>query len=320
MNKQEWQRHRINNVTQSVSLLLALATILCAIGWAVAGWSGALLALIGGIIMAVISPKISPALILRMYRTKQLTHAQAPALMDTVTELSKRAQLEQTPKLYYVPSPVLNAFAVGHSDKGAIALTDGIIRRLNLRELTGVLAHELSHIRNKDTWVMGMADLFSRMTHTMSMAGQFLLLVSLPMMLFGGEKVIGWLAILVLIFAPAASSLIQLALSRTREYDADLGAVELTRDPHGLAQALQKMQQYQGRRFEQILLPGRKLPDPSLLRTHPPTDERIERLMALSETGESTRVSRIPDFERFNTLPPIQRVPRWRWHMMGLWY
>ena len=135
-------------------------------------------------------------------------------------------------------------------------------------------------MRNNDLWVMGLANMFSRST-SLLLLGPFLLLLNLPLILFS-QGMLSWWAILLLIFAPNLSALAQVALSRTREYDADLNAARLTGDPEGLADALAKIERLQGGWLEQILLPGRRVPEPSLPRTHPDTEERIARLMALN--------------------------------------
>ncbi len=317
MNAIAWRRHRLLNALQSLMLLVAMALILGALGWVVGGDSGLLWALVGGALLVAFNPGFSPRLILRMYGARPLARHVAPdvhALLDT---FAARAALPATPELHYVSSQMLNAFAVGTRANAAIAVTDALLRTLSARELAGVLAHEVSHVRHNDMWVMGLADLFSRMTSAFSTLGQMLLFLNLPLLMFS-EYGVSWLLILILVFAPTLSALMQLALSRTREYDADLGAVELTGDPRGLAMALEKMERYQGRFFEQILFPGRRVPDPSLLRTHPPTEERIRRLLEL----EPRATPSIPQVSRAIVPPDAYRSAerRPRWHINGMWY
>jgi heat shock protein HtpX len=186
-----------------------------------------------------------------------------------------------------------------------------------LRELAGVLAHEISHISNNDLWVMSLADSISRLTSLFSLAGVFLLLISIPMMFFEGS-VAPFVVSLVLIVAPTFASLLQLALSRSREFDADLEAASLTGDPIGLASALKKLEQQHAGLWERIFLPGRRIPDPSLFRSHPMTAERVERLLSLyPEEGRSPfGPSESPLIGR--NFQPVNRRPRWRYN--GLWY
>jgi heat shock protein HtpX len=310
------QSHRLLNRLQSVLLLLAMAGLLVLAGWLFAGMLGVVWSLVLAFVLAVFSPSLSPGFMLRMYQARELSPDRAAGLYRVVAELSRRAGLDHMPRLFYVASPVLNAFALGTPRGSYLVLSEGVLCKLTPRELTGVLAHEISHIRHNDTSVMGLADLFSRLTGVLSTAGQLLLIFNLPLILFSDYS-INWWAIGVLIAAPVVSALIQLALSRTREYDADIGAAELTGDPEGLASALHKIERYQHSVFEQILMPGRGVPEPSILRTHPHTRDRLERLRALQPRPASGRL-RQPDIPELVVQPARRLQPRWR--SMGMWY
>lgn len=316
-----WRQHAWRNRFQSVLLLVVMAGFLALLGWLLWGWDGLFVLVSVGVVAVLTNPAFSPWLVMRMYGARPLGHDEAPVLWRAVSELTARAGLASRPALFYVPSRMLNAFAVGTPEQSAIAVTDGLLRRLELEELIAVLAHEVSHIRSNDLWVMGLADLFSRATSLLSLLGQFLLLLNLPLILFS-QVTISWWAILLLIFAPNLSALAQLALSRTREYDADLNAARLTGNPEGLARALAKIERVQGDWLERIFLPGRRVPEPSILRTHPETEERITRLMALKPEFEDTthpwaRRATAPDIDA-GLGGRVQRVPHW--HMNGLWY
>jgi heat shock protein HtpX len=319
MDQELLAEHRWLNLAQTALLVSGMVLVLWLsarylLGDA-AGWYVAAVLLL----FLWLAPSLSPRLILRMYRAERLTPGSAPSITGLVGELARRAGLERVPEVYYIPSRMLNAFAVGDQENAAIGLTDGLLRRLSQRELAGVLAHELSHIRHNDTRVMGLADTVSRLTEMLSLLGQLLLIVGLPFWLLGLWDV-SFLGVALLIFAPVVNALLQLALSRTREFHADLEAARLTSDPGGLAAALAKLERYQGGWLEQVLMPGRRNPDPSLLRTHPRTEERIERLLQLAPEPART-------FQRFTApayrivLPPqfrqIQRVPRRGW--WGVW-
>jgi heat shock protein HtpX len=216
---------------------------------------------------------------------------------------------------------MVNAFAVGSPEHSAIGITAGLLRGLDRRELAGVLAHEISHIRRRDTWVMSLADLITRATHGLSVIGQVLLLLNFPLLLMGALTV-PWTAVLLLILAPTLSGLLQLALSRAREYDADLGAVELTGDPRGLASALGRLERLNAGWIERIFLPGRRVPDPSLLRTHPSTAERIRRLHELEgrPTSAEPPDRMMPEVPAGAVRIPVRVVRGPRWHLSGLWY
>jgi heat shock protein HtpX len=230
--------------------------------------------------------------------------------------LAERAGLPAVPALYYLPSPVINAFTVGSAGSSAIALTDGLLRHLSPREIAGVLAHEVAHIAHGDLRVMGLADFVSRLTSLFSLTGQFLLLVNLPWLLTA-EVNINWPALLLLVFSPQLALLAQLRLSRVREFDADLKAAALTGDPKGLAQALAHIEQA-SRSWRSLLLPGWGNPEPSWLRTHPTTPERIRRLLELVPATPAPT----PWLPGSGTVPgfitvPVTRPPRWR--IGGLW-
>ncbi|MDX1609556.1 MAG: zinc metalloprotease HtpX [Halofilum sp. (in: g-proteobacteria)] len=313
MQSERWREHRWFNAAQSLLLLLAMASLAAALGTIVAGAAGAVWALALSAVLVILNARLAPRLVLRLYRAEPMPEGRAGMLHEVVERLAERAGLPAPPVLYRVPSSMVNAFAVGSRQGSAIALTDATLRTLTPRELTGVLAHEMSHIRHNDLWVMGLADLFTRVTHAFSTFGQLLLVLNLPLILLSDYQ-ISWTAIAILIFAPLVSLLIQLALSRTREYEADMGAVELSGDPEGLASALQKMEQFHANYLEQIVTPGRRVPDPSLLRTHPGTEERVRRLL---ESGASDRSpvpgARVPpEFAARHDRPP-------RWYPMGIW-
>jgi heat shock protein HtpX len=212
---------RMNNLLHSGALLLALLALLCLIGWLLAGGFGIVWAVFLGIAPFIVGLRIHPFLVLRMYGAKELAPDDAPQLFAMVEELGRRASLAAMPHLYHIGSRVALVFSVGQGERAAIALSDGMLRLLTLRELVCVLAHETSHIRNNDTWVMSFADVVSRVTGTISLLGQILVLVNLPFYILG-DLSLPWLPLLLMASSPFASGILQLALSRTREFDADL--------------------------------------------------------------------------------------------------
>lgn len=217
---------------------------------------------------------------LRLYGARPLRPDEAPAIWSLLRALAARAGLPNTPVPYYVPSDIVNAFATGSRRLASIALTDGLLRSLSMRELQAVLAHEVAHIAQEDLRVMGLADSISRLTNLLALLGQVALLISMPALLVGAAE-INWIGLLLLAASPQLALLAQLGLSRVREFDADRMAVELTGDPHGLASALAKIERV-SRSWRAWLLPGWGNPEPSWLRTHPATEDRIARLMALA--------------------------------------
>ena len=278
-------KRKVTNFLQSAVLITGMLGLLATMGWSLAGNDGLLWLLLLGSLFLFLGPKVSPRLVLRLHQARPLSPHEAPGLFRIVRTLAERARLPRLPNLYYVPSRVVNAFAVGGPNDAALGLTDGLLRTLNREELAGVLAHEVSHIRNSDLWVMGLADGVSRVTGTLSWIGQLMLLFNLPMFVLDGYQ-FPWLLVLLLISAPTASALLQLALSRTREFEADLGAARLTGNPRGLAKALAKMERIQRGWLQRIFPVGHRIPSLPLFRTHPETEERIQRLLELEATPQ----------------------------------
>ncbi|MCG8489332.1 MAG: zinc metalloprotease HtpX [Chromatiales bacterium] len=286
MNSTRISRHKFRNFMQTVlllggmSLLLALCVELL-FGQALWFW-----VFISTAVIIFSLPDMSPRWLLHLYQARPISPDQAPQLWMIIEELSRRAKLKTIPALYWIPSKTTNAFSVGRTNDSAIALTDGLLELLSMRELTAVLAHETAHLANNDIRLMSIADLISRLTHLMSSLGVILLLITFPLMFLGYTPFSPW-GILLLIVSPSLSALMQLGLSRIREFDADLLAAELTGDPAGLAHALNKIAYPHGRFWQKLLFPGYRRPEPSLLRTHPKTGERIERLLEFGDRSDA---------------------------------
>lgn len=280
------RRHRLLNAVHTWLLVGGSLALLAVTAWAIAGTTGLIYAVGFGAVTLVMSRRISPAMVLRMYKARPVTPQTFPAGYRIVEELSRRAGLAVPPRLHVIPSNMMNAFAVGRREDSAIAVTDALVRSLTTRELAGVLAHEITHIRNEDIKVMSLADMVSRFTSTLSTMGLLAILFNVS----GFFPAVPWLGIIAMIAAPTVGGLLQMALSRTREFDADYGAALLTGDPDGLSSALTKLEQAWKRRLEGMMLPTSRMAEPSLLRSHPPTPERVARLEALKETMVAGRV------------------------------
>ena len=305
-------RHRWLNRLQTALLVLTLLGIAAVAGSLLLGDGGLWLALAAAGFTLRLEPAAASGLTLRLYGARPLYPDEAPDLWAVLRELAARAGLPAVPVPHYVPSGVVNAFATGSKHHAAIALTDGLLRSLTPRELTGVLGHEIAHIANEDLRVMGLADSISRLTHLLALLGQLAIVLSLPALLLGVAEV-NWPALLLLAVAPQLALLAQLGLSRVREFDADRLAAELTGDPHGLASALAKIERV-SRSWRAWLLPGWGNPEPSWLRTHPATAERIERLLELAPPPA------MPPFPSARFVPEVTVSPRPpRWRTGGLW-
>ena len=317
MNDRRILTHRINNLLHALLFLGGMAGLLALLGWVVAGGAGLVLGLGFSLLLALVGPRISPAMILRMYRARPILPGEVPGLHALVETLSRRADLPAPPPLFYVPSEMMNAFSIGTRDEAAMALTDGLLRNLSGREITGVLAHEISHIRHNDMWIMALGDTISRVVGILAFVGQLLVLVSLPVLLFK-YGTFPWVAMLLLLAAPTVSALLQMALSRNREFDADLEAARITGDPIGLAMALEKLESFQRRLWTRIFLPGRRLPDPSLLRSHPSTAARVRRLREMAEFPAPVQPLEARPPRLLEAWPVVVRRPRRHWH--GIWH
>lgn len=275
------------NRMKTYLLLAALTSLLLVAGQAMGGRSGLILALTFAVVMNVGSYWFSDSIVLRMHNAQEIGPNDSPQIFSMVQRLAQRAQLPM-PKVYIIPDDSPNAFATGRSPaKGAVAMTEGILRVLNMDELEGVLAHELGHIAHRDTLIM---------TVSATIAGALSSLGNMAMWgaMFGGgrshdEDEGGHPAALLVgaIVAPFAAMLIQMAISRSREFLADEAAAKYTGNPEALASALQKIEAWSHRIPMESGSPATAhmyISNPfsggmaSLFSTHPPTAERISRL------------------------------------------
>ena len=283
MNHDRAFSHNLRNRLQSLLLIAGMAGLLALCANLLLGGDAWLGVFIGLAASMLILPNVPPALILRLYRAQPVDASVSPQLTAIIQTLSQRANLKHPPRFHWLPSQTLNAFAVGSRSDSAIAITDGLLRLLSMRELTGVLAHEISHIQNNDLRIMTMADMITRMTHLLALTGVFAALIALPLMLFEAIS-ISLLGLVLLIISPSINALLQLGLSRVREFHADTEAARLTRDPAGLASALSRIDQVQLSPWRRVFMPGYRDIQPSILRSHPHTHERVERLLQLRDS------------------------------------
>ena len=266
-------------------LLAAMTGLMLLVGEAVGGRSGMTIALLFAGLMNFAAWFWSDKIVLRAYGAQPVGPQEAPELYSIVESLANRAGIPM-PKLYVIPDPALNAFATGRSPShAAVAATEGILRTLNRDELEGVLAHELSHVINRDT-------LTSTVAATLAGAISWLAHMAYFMPVgrdrddHGSNPLV---ALLTVLLAPIAAMLIQMAVSRSREYDADASGARLVGHPEGLANALRKLEvaakqipmrsasPATAHLFIVTPLSGRSLA--GLFSTHPPLEKRIERLL-----------------------------------------
>jgi heat shock protein HtpX len=278
------------NLLKTAVLMAAITALFMAIGSLLGGQQGMLLALVIALGMNFFSYWFSDALVLKMYNAKQVDETSAPQFYRMVRQLAANAQLPM-PKVYLIEEDAPNAFATGRNpEHAAVAATTGILRLLTERELRGVMGHELAHVRHRDILIS---------TISATMAGAISMLANFAMF-FGGRDSEGRstnpvVGILVMILAPLAASLIQMAISRAREFEADRGGAEISGDPAALASALQKIHRLaQGIPLEaaeahpetaqmMIMNPLSGGGLKGLFSTHPSTEERVARLMAMAQ-------------------------------------
>lgn len=284
MKRKQLKILRLQSMVHTGVLFASMAAILGGLGWMAAGLAGLKAAVVLTVLSIVLTPHLPAHLVMKAFRAQFLPPGHGPELYTLARELASRAGLDHVPRLYYLPSRNLNAFAAGTRKDPAVCISRGLLEILDRNEITGILGHEIAHIRNNDLLVMGAAAVFGRVIHLLSLAGQFLVILSLPLIL-GGMIQVPLAPLFFLVLAPSFGLFLHLALSRIREYHADLESAELTGNPRALASALAKLDAFQRQS-------GPRFPDPAgnLLNTHPPARERIRRLMSL--TGPARNMDR----------------------------
>lgn len=276
------------NILKTAVLMAAITALFMAIGAMIGGRSGMMIALLVAVGMNFYSYWFSDQMVLKMYNAQEVDETSAPQFYRMVRDLAQRAQLPM-PRVYLIQEDAPNAFATGRNpEHAAVAATTGILRVLSDRELRGVMAHELAHVKHRDILIS---------TVSATMAGAISMLANFAMF-FGGRDSEGRshnpiVGILVMILAPLAASVIQMAISRAREFEADRGGAEISGDPQALASALQKIEHYargipmdaaeRHPETAQMMisnpLSGGGLR--GLFSTHPSTEERVARLLAM---------------------------------------
>ncbi|HEX6503726.1 MAG TPA: zinc metalloprotease HtpX [Terriglobales bacterium] len=277
----------MGNTFKTAFLLTALTLLLLMIGRAFGGQNGMAIALVLAVVMNFIAYFFSDKIALATYRAQPVTREQLPRVYSVVERLTQKIGIPM-PKIYVIPSESPNAFATGRNPRHAsVAVTQGILNLLNDEELEGVLAHELGHVNNRDILISSIAA---------TIAGAITMLANMGKwaMIFGGfggrderDRGGGLAALFMLIVAPIAAMLIQLAVSRSREYQADASGAHYTGNPYALASALKKLDAY-SRRLPMAASPSTAhlfIVQPllgvnlgNLFSTHPPIAKRIERL------------------------------------------
>jgi heat shock protein HtpX len=273
----------MGNTFKTALLLTAMTLFLLFIGQMFGGERGMVLALIFAAVMNFVSYFFSDKIALSAYRAQPVTREQLPRAYEIVERLSQKIGIPM-PKIYVIPAESPNAFATGRNPEHAsVAMTEGILNLLNDEEMEGVLAHELGHVKNRDILISSVAA---------TLAGAITWISHIGLWFGGGDREDregggGWIGLLMLFLAPIAATLIQLAVSRSREYEADASGARYTGNPYALASALGKLDAYSKRdplpatpstAHLFIVAPLLGFSFASLFSTHPPIAKRIERL------------------------------------------
>jgi heat shock protein HtpX len=280
----------LGNWLKTTILMAGIVVLFGMVGGAIGGASGMLIALAIAGAMNVYAYWFSDQVVLRMYNAREVDAQSAPRFYGMVRELAQNAGLPM-PRVYIIDEAQPNAFATGRNpENAAVAATTGIMQLLSERELRGVMAHELAHVKHRDTLIS---------TISATIAGAISSIAQFGMLFSGGHNdreggVHPAVAILIMILAPIAAMLIQMAISRSREFEADRGGAEICRDPQALASALQKIHNYahnvpmataeQHPETAQMMIinPLSAEGIKGLFSTHPQTEERVARLMAMA--------------------------------------
>ena len=285
----------IKNSIRTVFLMTMVAALFMFVGSMLGGQNGLIIAFIFAMGMNFFSYWYSDKMVLKMYNAQEINRDSNRDIYEMVEELTQRADLPM-PKLYVIPQQQPNAFATGRNpDNAAVAVTQGIVQALNHEELKGVIAHELAHIKNRDILTQ---TIVTTVVSALTMLAQFAIFLPIGGSDRDGGNPIA--VLLTLILAPIAATLLQAAISRTREYEADRVGAEICGQPEQLASALNRIQQSVERMPMQVtdraakstshMFPvnpfkGAKGNFMSLFSTHPDTEERVEKLMNMSRTG-----------------------------------
>jgi heat shock protein HtpX len=236
----ESARRRRRSRLHSVLLLLQMAALLAYCGWVVANWQGVLWSLAASAMMLVAFRFMSTGVFLKALNARTLAWREAPGLYRMLDDLCRAAGVKHSPLLCCVTGSAPVAFTIGSGDAAAVVLSESLTRRMSARQMRGILAHEIIHLRNADLTVMQLAVAVGRLTRVVSQIAFLLVFLGLVLRAVS-TSALPLLPLMVLALAPLGISLLQLALARTREAEADLEAAELTGDPLGLASALIKM-------------------------------------------------------------------------------
>lgn len=307
------------SVLQAAALLVAFALLLGLALWSLLGPLTVIVVIAAVAVIVAASIYAAPATIMSFYGARPHQSGNIAQMQELLVELARRAELPRQPELYVIPSTLVSSFSYGLPERSTIAVTEGLLRRMTMREVAAILAHETSQIRRGNLFLPAIADFITRAAQLMYYAGLALTALNL-WHIITGDDLVSWWSILLLILAPALLNTLQLSLPRAHIFDIDRKAALLTGDSLGLASAVARLDASTGSIVEDLIppVPARRVPQPSLLRCPPAAQRRIARLHAFEappmpplDTSEGPRISLVG-------VGPIEMRPRYRWP--GVWF
>lgn len=300
------------NGLKTTMLLAALTALFMALGYTIGGGSGAIIALLVAVGMNLFTFWNADKIVLRMHGAREVDAASAPEFVGLVQHLAGRAQLPM-PKVYIIDSPHPNAFATGRNpENAAVAATTGLLNMLTRDEISGVMAHELAHVKNRDTLIM---------TMVATIAGAISMLANFGLFFRSGDNRGNMLATMLAVFvAPFAAMIVQMAISRTREYGADRGGAEISGNPRALASALAKLAngaahipnpvaERNPAAAQLYIVPALAGRGDNMFSTHPDTGNRIAALEEIAIAMGQSLQPTAPASDAWNTAVPASRPP-----------
>jgi len=301
MKIKEQRLQLYSNKLETALLLSAMVSMLAASAWFIGGTYVAAAAVSMILLALLIVPRLSSHAIMRMQRARRMDSFYEPEIHHLVSRLAQKAGLKTSPMIYWLRDASINAVAIGNNNDPAIGISDGALRNLSANEMAGVLAHEIAHLAAGDTRTMVLSEIIQRMTGFVTTLGLVLIAfieLTVPQIDFPIWMPLFFFA------APLCLVLMQLALSRSREYAADLGAVRLTGNPSAFISALRKIDQLARGRWARLMRQPVGILLPSWMQTHPPLNKRV---------------AKITERYSFETAPQDLARRRWRRTAFPLW-
>lgn len=272
------QRRKLKLILESMLILVVMVGLLLIVGLQVFGPGGLWLVLVMVAVMAYAGVRRGRRVVPE--KARYIDRREAPELYALLDDLIARAGLKREPRFYLLPMNMLNAATIDHEPYPIIMITPPALNFLSRRETRGIIAHELAHLQNRDLVLLQLIQIVQIVTHSLAQVAWIMLILFFPILIMD-ETIFPFYLLILLFLAPLLSVVLQLAFSKSREYNADLGAVDLTGDPEGLASALEKIDRVHSFMNDMFFPFSRKRRETSLFRSHPHIERRVEMLRRL---------------------------------------